>query len=218
MQVLPFNGEKRDLTKKSKQVRKEGRIPAVIYGPDVLEHFTVTHNEVKKLIFTPDFKLGEVSIDGSAHKCIVKDIQWHPVTDEIRHIDFLALKEGTQISVELPVKFKGVSPGVKEGGALMQTMRRVKVKVDPKYLVDELFVDISELQLGDAVRVKDIELPENLELMVSEAIPVATVEVPRALKSLEAEEADAAAAAEGAEGAEGADGAAPAEGDAAKAE
>jgi len=210
MQVVSFNGEARDLSQKSKSLRKEGKIPAVIYGQNVLEHFTVTHNEVKKLIFTPDFKLGEVKLGGSAHKCIVKDIQWHPVTDQINHIDFLALKEGTLINVEIPVRFKGVSPGVKEGGALMQTMRKVKVKVDPKDLVDELLIDISELNLGDAVRVKDIDLPESMELMVSEAVPVATVEVPRALRSAEAEAEDA----EAAEGAEG-EGAAPAEGDAA---
>ena len=176
MQVVTFNGEARDMAVKSKQIRNAGKIPAVIYGPDVLEHFTVTHNEVKQLIFTPDFKLGEVSLDGKAHKCIIKDIQWHPITDQINHIDFLALKEGTLVNVEIPVRFKGVSPGVKAGGALMQTMRRVKVKVDPKDLVDELYIDISELELGDAVRVKDIEMPESMELMVSEAIPIATVE------------------------------------------
>ncbi len=201
MEVLQFNAEKRDLSTKSAKLRKEGKIPAVIYGPDVLEHFTVTHKDVKKLIFTPDFKIGEVNVGGSAHKCIVKDIQWHPVTDEIRHIDFLALKEGTKVNIEIPVRFKGVSPGVKAGGSLMQTMRRVKVKLDPKHIVDELYIDISTLELGDAVRVKDIEMPENLELMVSEAIPVATVEVPRALRSAEAA-ADGDAPAAEAEGGE----------------
>ncbi len=204
MQVVTFNGEARDMSVKSKQIRKEGKIPAVMYGPDVLEHFTITHNEVKKLIFTPDFKLGEVSIAGKAHKCIIKDIQWHPITDQINHIDFLALKEGNKVNVEIPVRFKGVSPGVKAGGALMQTMRRVKVKVDPKDLVDELFIDISELELGDAVRVKDIEMPAEMELMVAEAVPIATVEVPRALRSAEAsaeDESEAAAEGEAAEAA-----------------
>lgn len=196
MEVVAFNGEARDLSQKSKALRKAGKIPAVMYGPNILEHFTVTHNEVKKMIYTPDFKLGEVNVGGAAHKCIIKDIQWHPITDQINHIDFLALKEGTKINVEIPVRFKGVSPGVKEGGALMQTMRRVKVKVDPKDLVDELLIDISELKLGEAVRVKDIDLPESMELMVSDAVPVATVEVPRALRSAEAA-ADEDAVAEG---------------------
>lgn len=191
MQTVAFEAQARDNSVKAKQIRNAGRIPAVIYGPDVNKQLSVHHNEVKKLIFTPDFRIGELDLDGQKHKCIVKDIQWHPVTDQIWHIDFLALKEGTKVNVEIPVKFKGVSPGVKAGGALMQTMRRVKVKVDPKDLVDELYIDISELELGEAVRVRDIEMPENVELMVNDAVPVATVEVPRALKSAEAAADDA---------------------------
>ena len=188
METYPFQVEARDSSVNAKQIRKSGKIPAVLYGPDINESFTVTHNEVKKLIFTPDFRIGEVEVGGGKHQCIVKDIQWHPVTDEIIHIDFLALKDGTKVKVEIPVKFKGVSPGIKSGGALVQTMRRVKVKLDPKDLIDELFIDISELELGDAVRVRDIELPDNIELMVNDAVPVATVEVPRALRSATAEE------------------------------
>ena len=132
MDTFQFQVEARDASLSTKQLRNSGKIPAVLYGPDVQEHFAVTHNAVKGLIFTPEFKIGEVEVGGSSHKCIVRDIQWHPVTDQIMHIDFLALKEGTKVKLEIPVKFKGVSPGVKEGGALMQTMRRVKVKLDPK--------------------------------------------------------------------------------------
>jgi len=181
-----FTAEPRDAKVKAKALRNAGKIPAVLYGPDVQEHFTVQHNDVKHLIYTPDFKIGEVSLDGSKHQCIVKDIQYHPMTDQIHHIDFLAIKPGTMIKVEIPVKFKGVSPGVLNGGKLMQSMRKVKVKLDPANLVDELLIDISELKLGFAVRVKDIELPDGIELMVNEAVPVAAVEVPRALKSAEA--------------------------------
>lgn len=192
MEIIAFNAEKRDMAVKAKVTRQEGKIPAVLYGQDVQEHFSVKHNDIKKLIFTPDFRVGEMNLDGAKHKCIVRDIQWHPVTDQISHIDFLALKEGSKIKVDIPVKFKGVSPGVKEGGALMQTMRRVKVKLDPKDLVDELFVDISELKLGDAIRVKDMDVPDGIEVLVNSAVPIATVEVPRALKSMTAEEATAA--------------------------
>jgi len=200
MQTFTFKAEPRDMAKKAKQTRKEGKIPAVMYGPDIQEHFSVLHNDIKHLIFTPDFKVGEVELSGQSHKCIVKDIQWHPMTDEIRHIDFLALKEGTKVKVEVPVKFKGVSPGVKAGGALMQMMRRVKVKLDPKDLISELFIDISSLALGESVRVKDIELPADVELMVNSAVPVATVEVPRALKSEEAAaQAEEGVAAQGAD-------------------
>lgn len=204
MQVVNIPGEKRDTSVKASELRSEGKIPAVIYGGgDVLEHFTVKMNDVKKLIYTPDFKIGELALDGTTHKCIIKDIQWHPITDAIDHIDFLALKTGISVKVEVPVRFKGVSPGVLGGGKLIQSIRRVKVKLDPANLVDELFLDISELELGSAVRIRDIEVPEGIELMVNPATPVATVEVPRALKSAEAaaekEGGEAAAPAEGAE-------------------
>lgn len=202
MQTEVFKAEARDVKVKASDIRKQGRIPAVLYGPNVNEHFSVTHNDIKKLVYTPDFKVGEVELGGANHKCIVKDVQFHPVTDQIRHIDFLLLKEGTKVKVELPVKFKGVSPGVKEGGTLMQSMRKVKVKLDPKDLVDELFVDISELTLGSAIRVKDLEVTEGIEVMVNEATPIASVEIPRALKSAQAAaEGEKAAAGDDAEGA-----------------
>ena len=206
MQTVSFTAEKRPEGVKAAAIRKEGRIPAVLYGPDVLEQISVIQNDVKHLIFTPDFKMGEVEVGGAKHKCIIKDIQYHPVTDNIRHIDFLALKPGTKVKLSIPVRFKGVSPGVKSGGSLMVSVRRVKVKADPANLVDELFVDISELELGDAVRVRDIEKVDGIELLVDGATPVAIVEVPRALKSAEAE-AEAIEEGAPAEGAE----AAPAE-------
>jgi len=116
------------------------------------------------------------------------------------------------IKVEIPVRTKGVSPGVREGGSLINLMRKVKVKVKPEDLVNELFVDISELELGFAVRVKDLEISEKIEVLSEPATPIAAVEVPRALRSAEAE-GEAAAAAEGdAEGGDAAEGdAAPAE-------
>ncbi len=107
----------------------------------------------------------------------------HPVTDEIVHVDFLRLKEGVPVKVELPLGFKGVSPGVKAGGKLIQNMRKVKVKVDPAYLQDRLYVSIEGLELGHSVRVKDVEVNEHMEVMSALATPVAQVAVPRALKS-----------------------------------
>ncbi len=195
MQTISFTAEARDLSTKPKAIRKAGRIPAVLYGGKTLEHFTVHQSDVKHLIYTPEFKLASVTLAGNVHNCILKDIQFHPLTDNITHIDFLTLEDGRKVNIEIPVKFKGVSPGVKEGGKLQQSMRRVKVKLDPKYIVNELYIDISELLLGDAVRVRDIEPNEHIEIMVNEATPVAIVEVPRALKSAEAEAAAPVAAA-----------------------
>lgn len=209
MKTITLNAENRDLKLKASSLRKEGKIPAVIYGGDVVEHITTTIGEVKHLIYTPDFKLADVSVNGKNHQCIIKDVQFHPTRDTVEHIDFLAIENGRKVKVEIPVRFKGESPGVKLGGKLMQSLRKVKVKLDPKDLVEELFVDISSLELGDAIRVRDIESDDNLEIMIDPAIPIAVVEVPRAVKTEEVAE-DAPAAGEGdAAAAEGGD--APAE-------
>lgn len=202
MNTVSFKGEKRDTTVKASVLRAAGNIPAVLYGGDALEHFTVKHNDVKHLIYTPDFKLGEVDVNGKTYKCIVKDIQFHPVTDNIEHIDFLALEDGRSVKVNVPIRFKGVSPGVLAGGKLLQTMRKVKIKVDPKNLVDELLVDISNLELGFSVKVRDIEVTGDIEIMASPSIPIASVEVPRALKSEQAAAAADATAEEPAAAAE----------------
>lgn len=200
MNTVAIQGELRDLNQKASVTRNNGRIPAVLYGGDHSSHFSTTIKDVKSLIYTPDFKVAELQLDGKTQRCIIKDVQYHPLTDSIMHIDFLAIDEGRKVKVEIPIRFKGVSPGVKGGGKLLQSMRKVKIKVDPKNLVDQLFIDISNLELGSAVKVKDIELGEGIELMVNPNIPVAVVEVPRALKSAastaEATEETAEAAAE----------------------
>ncbi len=177
----------------SKAVRKEGKIPCVLYGGGVNVSFSTTHNDIKNLIYTPDFKIAEITLDGAVHKCILKDVQYHPVTESVLHADFLKLEEGRPIKLEVPVRFKGVSPGVKEGGKLQQTLRRVKIKTTPDKIVDELLVDISGLVLGQSARVRDLEVPEGIEVINSMGIPVVSVEVPRALRSAEAESEDGAA-------------------------
>jgi large subunit ribosomal protein L25 len=181
-----------------KRTRAEGFIPAVIYGNADPKPISVSKSEVRHLIYTPNFHLAEVNINGGVEKCIVKDYQTHPVTEEILHMDFLRLKEGVAVKVDIPVKFKGVSPGEKVGGKLSQQMRKVTIKTTPENLIDSVTVDISHLELGDVLRVRDIVVDDSIEIMVGEANPLATVETPRALKS-----ADAAAEKEGAESEEG---------------
>lgn len=197
MQVVEIAANSRDSFGKSsnKVLRKEGKIPGVIYSKNGVHHFSTTHKDLKNMVYTPDFKQADISIDGNTHSCIMQDIQFHPVTDEIVHIDFIEIVPGNALSVELPVRFKGSSPGVKLGGKLIQSMRRVKVKCMPKDLTDELLVDVSELDLGGVARVRDIEAPEGIQLMANGATPVASVEIPRALKSAEAQkELDSAGA------------------------
>lgn len=169
--------------KGSKVDRKNGNVPAVMYGGDEVIHFTVTPSGVKNLIYTPDFKIAELVIDGKQYKAILKQAQFHPVSEEILHIDFLRLIENTPIKVDVPLRFKGVSPGVKVGGKLIQQLRKIKIKTTPEQLVDELKADIGKLELGQALRVREVIVPAGVEILNNPATPVALIEIPRALKA-----------------------------------
>ncbi|MEM9527676.1 MAG: 50S ribosomal protein L25 [Bacteroidota bacterium] len=210
MQTVQVSGEVREnLGKKhSKATRREGLIPAVLYGAGDPVHFTIKPLAVRPLIYSPEFKLAELTVKGKSYKAIVKDYQFHPVTDQLRHIDFLALQDGHPVKVQVPVTFEGTSPGVRSGGKLQVAVRRVKIKTTPEHLVDKVVLNISELELGSAIRVRDIAPMEGVEIMNPAGTPIASVEVPRALRSAataaakEAEKAGGAPADGGEEAAE----------------
>ena len=191
MNTIAINGNKRNEVgkKATKAVRSSNSIPCVLYSSAKENiHFHTTEAEVKNLVFTPEFKVAELNIDGVQVNAILKDIQFHPVKDNIIHIDFLQLVEKHPVIVEIPLKTKGSSPGVKIGGKLMQSIRKVKVKTVPENLVNELFIDISSMELGQSLRIKDIIIPAGIEVMQNGSIPVVSIEVPRALKSAAAAE------------------------------
>ncbi len=191
METVAIEAKKRENTGKSaaRRLRKEKLVPCVIYGGDQTLSVVCREKDFKDLVYNPAFKLAELNIDGKTHKCILKDIQFHPVTEQIMHADFLKMVDGVNIKVQIPLRIKGVSPGVKEGGKLQQLLRKVKIKTNPEFLVDEVFVDVSGLKLGSALRVRDIDVPEGVEIMNATGIPIVSVEVPRALKSAASKEA-----------------------------
>ena len=212
MLTVSINGSKRESVGKKavKAVRKEGLVPCVLYsrGKETI-HFTVKPLDVRSLIYTGDFKLTELSVDGNTYKCILKEATFHPVKDTVRHIDFLELQEGQPIKVEVPVRFEGVSPGVRNGGKFIHSIRKVKIKTIPELLVDEVIADISELTLGQSIRIRDINAIEGVEFMNPGALPVASVIVPRILKEADLDEGEGGegegeegAAEEGAKGGE----------------
>jgi large subunit ribosomal protein L25 len=202
MEYVTIKGDAREkLGKKwARAARREGAIPCVLYGGDEVIHFTTTHAQVKALVYTPAFKVAKLEINGQTIDCILKDIQFHPVTDAIMHIDFLRLVEGRTVKLQVPVRFIGASPGVKLGGKLQQKVRRIKIKTTPEYMVDALELDVSKLEMGHSIRVRDIKALEGIEIMQAPGTPVATVEIPRSMRSAEA---GAAAAAGGVEEEEG---------------
>jgi large subunit ribosomal protein L25 len=175
--------------KPSKDLRNDGRIPCVLYGGQDVVHFSVTLNDVKNLIYTPDFRVANLTIDGKEFRCIVKDYQLHPLTSQLTHIDFLSLVDGQKVKLEVPIRTKGVSPGVKLGGKMQLKLRRAKIKTLPEMMVTELFIDISSMDLGQSLRARDVQVPEGIELLNSPSIPVVTIEIPRALRSAAAAEA-----------------------------
>ena len=175
-----------------KAVRASGLIPSIVYGNSDPKVIAVSLKDVRPLVYTPDFKIAELTMDGKTQKCILKDYQTHPTTEEILHIDFLRLNDDVPVKVDIPVRFKGTSPGVKVGGKLIQQMRKITIKALPKNLKDEIRVDISHLELGGVLRVRDIEADDSIEIFANPANPLATIEIPRALKSAAAAEAKAA--------------------------
>lgn len=185
MKTVAVNGKSRsELGKKGAgSIRREGLIPCVMYGAGEVIHFSALIGDLRHLIYTPDFKLAEVEVEGKKYRAILKEAQYHPVTDNVMHVDFLRLSEGTPIKVDLPVRFAGASPGVKAGGKLIKLIRRVSVKTTPEKLIDELQIDISNLDLGQSLRIRDIQTEDGVEILMSPSIPVAMIEIPRALRS-----------------------------------
>ncbi len=179
-----INGTVRaDLGKKAaKAARHAEEVPVVMYGSNEVHHFTAKVSDFKTLIYTPDFKIAEVNLGGQTYQCILKDKQFHPISEALLHVDLLRLVPNHPLKLSIPLRFKGSSPGVKVGGKFLQQVRTIKIKTTPEKLIDHLLIDISHLELGHSVRVRDIEVNEGIEIMVPPGTPVATVEVPRALR------------------------------------
>ena len=219
MDIVTIEAQQREVNVKKSVMtllRKEGNVPCVLYSKNNVKHLSVSKKSLKSLIYTPAFKLAEIKSSDGLDRCILKDAQFDPVSDEILHVDFQILEKGSRVNVEIPVNFTGDSPGVIEGGILYPNLRKIKVKAAPEDLIDIINLDISTLELGGAVRVRDIVVGEGIEIMNNPGIPVATVETPRALKSVldaEAKEGEEGAEDGGEEGTgeEGAETAAPAE-------
>lgn len=204
MQTFSINGLARTDTGKAatRALRRNGQIPCELYGGDENIHFATTYTEIKDLIYTPDFFVAEVNIDGDKHQAIVKAIQFHPVTDEILHIDFQKLIPGRYVQTEIPVRTVGVAAGVKTGGKLMMKVRKLKVKTTPENLVDKVEIDVSKLKLGQSFKVRDIA-ETGMLILNSPSIPIASVEIPRSLRSAASRaEAEADTGAEEESGAE----------------
>lgn len=192
--------ERKELgTKYSKLLRAEGNVPCVLYGADDNVHFHVPMYLFKDLLYTPKAAFVNLNIDGKKVEAIIQDAQFHPVSEMMLHVDFLKLERGTPISMDIPVRTEGRADGEEAGGVLYIKNKTLRVKALPKNMPEEIVIDITPIQLGKALQVKDIET-KDFEILTNPQVSVIVINIPRTLR---ATLGDAEEATEGGEGEEG---------------
>ncbi len=181
MKSITIKGSERENVgkKATKAVRDAGMVPCVIYGGNQPVHFVADERAFKELVYTPNAHTVVVELNGTSYNVIMQDIQFHPVSDKILHIDFFQLSDDKEIIMEVPVKVTGTSPGVLLGGVLRLNQRRLKVKALPKNLPDFVEASISELEMGNKLYVTKLET-NNFKLMHPDNTVVAQVRISRA--------------------------------------
>ncbi len=190
MKTIELQANKREITNKKnlKSLRKNGMIPCVLYGGEKNINFIAKENDIIKLIYTSDVYLVNLNIDGENHKAIIKETQFHPVSDKIIHIDFYEIFDNKPFVVEIPVKLTGSSIGLKAGGKLQLKERKLKVKGLLKDIPENLEIDITNLNVGQSYKVKDLKF-KNLQIIEEPQKMVVKVATTRLAK--EAAEANA---------------------------
>lgn len=188
MKQISINGTARtELGKKAaKAVRNSGNVPCVLYGekkdangqPEAI-HFSVSEKEINKLIYTPHIYLVDINIDGEDHKGILKEVQFHPVKDNVLHVDFLEVHAEKPIVMGVPIAPQGLAEGVRAGGRLITMVRKLNVKALYSAIPEKLNIDVTALQLGKSIKVGDLHF-ENLELVTPKEVIVCTVKMTRA--------------------------------------
>ena len=207
MKSITINGSKREHVGKvaTKALRNAGKVPCVIYGGENPIHFSADELSFSKLVYTGDAHTVVIVLeDENKINAVMQDVQFHPVSDKILHVDFFRLHEGKEINMIIPVKVIGIAPGVRDsGGNLSRNKRKLTIRALPKNLPDFFTVDISNLNLNDSITVADLS-EESFTILHPETQVVCQVKMSRA--SMEIEEDEDEELEEGAEGAEGAEG------------
>jgi len=183
MKTFDLKGTVRtDLGKKAtKAERTVDNVPCVLYGVAENVHFTTTVSEIRKLVYSPEVFVVNLEIGGKVTKAIMKALQFHPVTDKVLHMDFLAISEDKPVIVNLPVKLEGLAEGVKAGGKLALEMRNLKVKGLYTQIPENIVIDVTELGLGKSIQVAKVSVP-NLEILNAKNAVVAQVKLTRAAR------------------------------------
>ena len=205
MKTFDLEGKlRREVGKKSAKIaRATDNVPCVLYGNSENVHFTVTQGAIRKLIYTPEVFVVNLTIDGKKKKAIIKELQFHPVKDTLMHVDFLEITDKKPVAMDIPVKLTGLAEGVKAGGKLNLQLRKLRVKGIYTDFPETITLDVTDLVLGKSIRVGDIKL-DNLEILSPKHAVVCQVKLTRAARSDDEEEFEAEEGAEGeGEGTEG---------------
>ena len=200
MKEINVNGQKRNETgkKASKLMRKEGLVPCNLYGekkdgkglPEAMA-FAVPFTEIRKAIYTPHVYIVNLNIDGEAHKAIIKELQFHPTTDALLHADFFEVNDTKEITVGIPVKLNGLAQGVRDGGKLNLSIRKIDVTATYQSIPEVLDIDVTNLQLGKAIKVGELSF-DGLKIATSPQVVVCSVKATRASRSAAAAAAEEA--------------------------
>jgi large subunit ribosomal protein L25 len=183
MKKIEIVGYKRETlgTKSAKDLRNESLAPCVLYGGEKQVHFAVPMILFRELLYSPEVYEVVLNIEGEIHHAILQDATFHPVNEMILNVDFLEIREGKDVKVEIPIKISGVSPGVLKGGKAVQKLRKLKIKGPIASIPEFINADITGLELGQTLKVNKLLVP-NCEILVGGSNPVATIDIPRALR------------------------------------
>lgn len=186
MKTVSMSGSLRENVgkKDAKMNRKLGKVPCVLYGGKEQIHFIADEKDFVKIIFTPEVFIIKLSINTKEYNAVLQDVQYHPVTDKILHVDFLEILSGKPVIIGLPVVIQGNAKGVLSGGKLVKKIRKLKVKALVEHLPDNIVLDITNLDIGDSIKVKDIS-GENLEFLDIPNAEIVGVKVTRVAEIIE---------------------------------
>lgn len=183
MKVFELKGTvRKELGKKATKADRVGdNVPCVLYGGSENVHFTSTASDLRKLIYSPDVFVVDLTVDGKKCKAIMKSLQFHPVSDKVLHIDFLEVSENKPVVVELPVQLNGLAEGVKAGGKLALEMRKLRVKGLYTNFPEKIDIDVTSLGLGKSIQVGALKF-DNMELLNAKNAVVCQVKLTRAAR------------------------------------
>ena len=199
MREINVNGKKRtDVGKKaSKEMRKEGFVPCNLYGekkgenglPEALS-FMVPMSELRKVVYTPHIYVVNLDVEGEKHIAVMKELQFHPVTDALLHVDFYEINEEKDITVGIPVKLTGLAQGVRDGGRMNLSIRKINVTAPYQQIPEHLDIDVTALKIGKSIKVGDLSF-EGLEIATSKDVVVCSIKMTRQAQQAATETAEA---------------------------